>query len=61
MFASAIDQRMADIRYNHRINLIKLTFFVPFSENGIFKLKKCGVSPKGYCILSSVLKRGLNG
>ena len=46
MFASAIDQRMADIRYNHRINLIKLTFFVPFTENGIFKLKKCGVSPK---------------
>ena len=60
MFASAIDQCMADIRYNHRINLVKLTFFVPFTENGIFKLKKCGVSPKGFCILSSVLKHGLN-
>ena len=61
MLASAIDQRMADIRYSHRINLIKLTFFVPFIENGIFKLKKCGVSDKGFCILSSVLKHGLNG
>ena len=61
MFASAIDQCMADIRYNHRINLVKLTFFVPFTENGIFKLKKCGVSPRGFCFLSSVLKHGLNG
>ena len=61
MFASAIDQRMADIRYNHRIKLIKLTFLVPFTKNGIFKLTKYGLSPKGFCILCSVLKHGLNG
>ena len=39
---------MADIHYNHHIKLIKLTFFVPFTKNGIFKLTKCGLSPKGY-------------
>ena len=61
MLASAIDQRMADIRYSHRINLIKLTFFVPFTKNGIIKLTKCGLSPKGFCILCCVLKHGLNG
>ena len=51
-----IDQCMADIRYNHRIKLIKLTFFVPFTKNGIFKLTKCGLSPKGFCILHSVTR-----
>ena len=50
---------MADIRYNHRIKLIKLTFFVLFTKNGIFKLTKCGLSPRGFCILCSVLKHGL--
>ena len=30
--------------------LIKLTFFVPFTKNGKFKLTKCGLSPKGFCI-----------
>ena len=34
--------------------LIKLTFFVPFTKNGKFKLTKCGLSPKGFCILRSV-------
>ena len=43
---------MADIRYNHHIKLIKLTFFVPFTKKGIFKLTKCGLSPKGFCIPS---------
>ena len=52
---------MADIRYNHCIKLIKLTFFVAFTKNGIFKLTKCGLSPEGFCILRSVLKHGLNG
>ena len=47
---------MADISYNHRIKLIKLTFFVPFTKNGIFKLTKCGVCPKDFCILRRVLK-----
>ena len=47
---------MADIRFNHRIKLIKLTFFVPFTKNGIFKLTKCGLSPKGFYILRRVLK-----
>ena len=56
-----IDQCMADIRCNHCIKLIKLTFFVPFTKNGILKLTKCGLSPKGFCILCSVLKHGLNG
>ena len=41
------------IGYN-RSKLIKLTFFVPFTKNGIFKLTKCGLSPKGLCILRSV-------
>ena len=41
------------IRYNH-CKLIKMTFFVPFTKNGIFKLTKCGLSPKGFCILRSV-------
>ena len=48
------------IRYNH-CKLIKLTFFIPFTKNGIFKLTKCGLSPKGFCIPCSVLKHGLNG
>ena len=38
------------IRYIH-CKLIKLTFFLPFTKNGIFKLTKCGLSPKGLCIL----------
>ncbi|CAH3021887.1 unnamed protein product [Porites evermanni] len=41
------------IRYNH-CKLIKLTFFVPFTKNGIFRLTKCGLSPKSLCILRSV-------
>ena len=41
------------IRYNH-CKLTKLTFFVPFTKNGIFRLTKCGLSPKGLCILHSV-------
>ena len=36
--------------------LIKLTFFVPFTKNGKFKLTKCGLSPKGFCILRSVTR-----
>ena len=36
--------------------LIKLTFFVPFTKNGKFKLTKCGLSPKGFCILHSVTR-----
>ena len=40
------------IRYND-CKLIKLTFFVPFTKNGIFKLTKCGHSPKGLSILST--------
>ena len=60
-FASTIDQCMADMRYNHHINLIKLTFFVPFTKNGIFRLTRSGLSPKGFCILCSVSKHGLNG
>ena len=47
---------MADIRCNHCIKLIKLTFFVPFTKNGILKLTKCGLSPKGFCILRSVTR-----
>ena len=43
------------IRYNH-CKLIKLTFFVPFTKNGIFRLTKCGLSPKGLCILRSVTR-----
>ena len=43
------------IRYNH-CKLIKLTFFIPFTKNGIFKLTKCGLSPKGFCILHSVTR-----
>ena len=38
------------IRYNH-CKLIKLTFFVPFTKNGILRLTKCGLFPKGSCIL----------
>ena len=57
IFASTIDQCMADIRYNHCIKLIKLTFVVPFTKNCIFKLTKCGLSPKGFCILRSVKTR----
>ena len=57
IFASTIiDQCMADIRYNHCMKLVKLTFFVPFTKNGIFKLTKCGLSPKGFCILRSSIK-----
>ena len=36
--------------------LIKLTFFIPFTKNCIFKLTKCGLSPKGFCILHSVTR-----
>ena len=43
------------IRYNH-CKLIKLAFFVPFTKNGIFKLTKCGLSHKGFCILRSVTR-----
>ena len=43
------------IRYNHR-KLIKLTFFVPFTKKGIFRLTKCGLSPKGLYILRSVTR-----
>ena len=35
------------IRYN-QCKLTKLTFFVPFTKNGIFKLTKCGLSLKVY-------------
>ena len=35
------------IRYNH-CKLIKLTFCVPFTENGIFRLTKCGLSPERF-------------
>ena len=57
IFASTIiDQCMADIRYNHCMKLVKLTFFVPSTKNGIFKLTKCGLSPKGFCILRSSIK-----
>ena len=38
------------------IKLIKMTFFVPFTQNSIFKLTKCGLSPKGFCILRSVTR-----
>ena len=41
------------IPYNH-CKLIKLTFFVPFTKNGIFNLTKCGPSHKAFCILRSV-------
>ena len=34
--------------------LIKLTSFVPFTKNNIFKLTKYGLSPKGFCIFCSV-------
>ena len=40
------------IRYNH-CKLIKTTFFVPFTKNGIFKLTKCGLPPKGFCMYST--------
>ena len=43
------------IRYNH-YKLIKLTFFAPFTKNGIFRLTNCGLSPKGLCILRSVTR-----
>ena len=33
---------------------MKLTFCVRFTKNGIFKLTKCGLSPKGFCFLRSV-------
>ena len=42
-------------RYNH-CKLIKLTFFVPFTKNGIFRLTKCELSFKGLCILRSVTR-----
>ena len=35
---------------------VSLTFFVPFTKNGIFRLTKCGLSPKGLCILRSVTR-----
>ena len=43
------------IRHNH-CKLIKMTFFVPFTKNGILKLTKCGLSVKGFCILRSVTR-----
>ena len=43
------------IRYNH-CKLIKLTFLVPFTKNGIFKVTKCELSPKGFCNLRSVTR-----
>ena len=43
------------IRYNH-CKLIKMTFFVPFTKNSVFKLTKCGLSPKAFCILRSVTR-----
>ena len=43
------------IRYNH-CKLIKVTFFVPFTKNGIFKLTKCGLSHRDFCILRSVTR-----
>ena len=43
------------IRYNH-CKLIKLTFFVRFAKNGIFKVTKCGLSPKSFCILRTVTR-----
>ena len=43
------------IRYNH-CKLINLTLFVPFTTNGIFNLTKCGLSPKGFCILRIVTR-----
>ena len=43
------------VRYN-QCKLTKLTVFVPFTKNGIFKLTKCGLSPKGLCILRSVTR-----
>ena len=36
------------VRYNHCIKLEKLTFFVHFTKNGIFKLSKCGLSPERF-------------
>ena len=43
------------IRYSH-CKLIRLTFFEPFTKKGVFKLTKCGLSPKGLCILNSVIR-----
>ena len=43
------------IRYN-QCKLYETDFFVPFTKNGIFKLTKCGLSPKGLCILRSVTR-----
>ena len=44
------------IRYN-QCKLTKLTFFAPFTKNGIFKLTKCVLFPKGLCILRSSVTR----
>ena len=41
------------IHYNH-CKLIKLTFCVRFTKNGIVKLTKYGLSPKGFYFLRSV-------
>ena len=35
-------------RESFAIKVVKLTFFVPFTKNGIFKLTKCGLSPEGF-------------
>ena len=43
------------IRYDH-CKLIKMTFSVPFTKNGIFKLTKSWLSPKGFCIVRSVTR-----
>ena len=48
------------ICYN-QYKLTKLTFFLPFTKNGILKLTKCGLSPKGLCILRSVTRIWLKG
>ena len=43
------------IRHNH-CKLIKVTFFVPFTKNDIFRLTKCELPPKALCILRSVTR-----
>ena len=43
-------------RLDHFVKLKILTFVVPFTKNGTFKLTKYGLSPKGFCILRSVTR-----
>ena len=33
-----------------------MTFFISVTKNGIFKLTKCGLSLKGFCIVRSVTR-----